>query len=66
VVTLRTPFREGNRNCWKPGYFIAEDVRNGYDVKREPLTDEIIKSIEKRENTEHYSLEMVTREKALF
>lgn len=45
LVTSRTEFGEGNPNCWKLGYFRDEDIKSGYDARRE-IIDEVIRSID--------------------
>lgn len=40
IVTPLTKFNEGNKECWKDGFFTEEDVKSNYDARRQ-VTDTI-------------------------
>jgi tetratricopeptide (TPR) repeat protein len=45
LVTSVKKYGIGDRGCWKKAYFRDADIKNGYDARRTPLTDDIIDSI---------------------
>lgn len=45
IWSQNTKIGNGDKNCWKLGYFSEREIKSNYDVRR-PITDQILESIE--------------------
>jgi hypothetical protein len=53
IWSRNTIIGDGDKGCWKSGFFSEREIKNNYDVRR-PITDTILESIEENFGTMLY------------